>query len=85
MSLWNNLGRNGPNGATAIVCTSSAPKDSCRPLTSSVTVCIDSDLICLQLPMKQMIVLGSLKVATDLLDKRSHLYSDRIYFPAMDL
>lgn len=37
----------------------------------------ESDLIYLRFPMRQAIVLGSIKVANALLDKRSHLYSER--------
>ncbi|KAH8100146.1 CyP450 monooxygenase [Cristinia sonorae] len=38
----------------------------------------NSDIIFLQLPMQPAIVLGSAKAVSDLLDKRSNLYSDRI-------
>ncbi|KAJ7237821.1 cytochrome P450 [Mycena rebaudengoi] len=34
---------------------------------------------------KHIIILNSHKVASDLLEKRSHIYSDRPYFPMMDL
>ncbi|KAH8093203.1 CyP450 monooxygenase [Cristinia sonorae] len=38
----------------------------------------DSDIIFLQLPTQPVIVLGSAKAVSDLLDKRSNLYSDRV-------
>lgn len=38
---------------------------------------LDSDVIFLDLPLHPAIVLGSANAAIDLLDKRSHLYSDR--------
>ena len=48
-----------------------------------------SDIIYLHLPKQAAIVVGSLKVATDLLDKRSQLYSDRtksvVYAMCVDL
>ncbi|THH30749.1 hypothetical protein EUX98_g3443 [Antrodiella citrinella] len=37
----------------------------------------DSDVIFIQLPTLPMVILGSVKAATDLLEKRSQLYSDR--------
>ena len=46
---------------------------------------IDSDIISLRLPTQHVIVLGSLKSAIELLDKRAHLYSDRVRFPAVEL
>lgn len=36
-----------------------------------------SDVVYLQLPMRAAVVLGSFQAAIDLLEKRSHLYSDR--------
>lgn len=38
----------------------------------------NSDIVFIDLPGRPTLILGSVKAATDLLDKRSHLYSDRI-------
>lgn len=37
----------------------------------------EGDVVLLDLPVRPIVMLGSLKAANDLLDKRSHIYSDR--------
>ena len=46
---------------------------------------LGSDLISLQLPMQLAIVVGSVKSAIELLDKRSQIYSDRIHSVVLEL
>ena len=37
----------------------------------------DSELVYVRVPMQDIVLLGSMRVVTDLLDKRSQKYSDR--------
>ena len=46
---------------------------------------LDSDIISLRFPTQFTIVLGSVDAATDLLEKRSHLYSSRKHSVVLDL
>ncbi|KAH8091049.1 cytochrome P450 [Cristinia sonorae] len=41
-------------------------------------IIVDSDIIFLDLPMRPVVILGSAKAASDLLEKKAHLYSDRV-------
>lgn len=48
-------------------------------LTYSLLIFLSiGDIVFLHLPIRPVIILGSVKAAFDLLDKRSHLYSDRV-------
>ena len=51
----------------------------------TITFVSDSDIICLQLPTRTIMILGSVDAATELLEKRSHLYSDRVRFVMVEL
>ena len=42
-----------------------------------VSTLSDSELVYVRVPMQDILLLGSMRVATDLLDKRSQKYSDR--------
>lgn len=43
------------------------------------------DVVYLHLPVKSILILGSMKAANDLLDSRSHIYSDRPYSVMVEL
>lgn len=46
---------------------------------------VESDVVYLNLPMQPTIILGSAKAASDLFEKRSHIYSDRPGFVVLKL
>ncbi|KAH8103589.1 cytochrome P450 [Cristinia sonorae] len=45
----------------------------------------DSDIICVQIPMRSIVILGSYQAAVDLLDQKSQIYSDRIRFVVVEM
>ena len=52
-------------------------RDSDPPLSIHLMLCADSDIIHVKALGTSIVILNSYKVATDLLDKRSIIYSNR--------
>ncbi|TCD68727.1 hypothetical protein EIP91_010011 [Steccherinum ochraceum] len=55
------------------------------PFSAGGTAHSRGDVLFIDLPFKPIVVLNSAKAATDLLDGRSHVYSDRPYSPMFEL
>ena len=51
--------------------------DWATTLFGLLTCCFVGDIVFLDLPFQPTLVIGSAKVAYDLMEKRSHIYSDR--------
>ena len=57
--------------------TVSPPAQACYVILTHLAHVVDSDVVFVQLPMQPMMIVGSVKAASDLFDKRSQIYSDR--------